>query len=48
VAIIAYIVLGDQLNFHQMVGIAIVISGLFLAQINWKRLRKSTPTIYQA
>lgn len=48
VAIIAYIVLGDQLNFHQMVGIAIVISGLFLAQINWKLLRKSTPTIYQA
>lgn len=48
VAIIAYLVLGDQLNFHQMVGIAIVISGLFLAQINWKRWRKSTPTIYQA
>lgn len=48
VAIIAYIVLGDKLNFHQMVGIAIVISGLFLAQINWKRWRKNTPTIYQA
>jgi drug/metabolite transporter (DMT)-like permease len=48
VAVIAYIVLGDQLNFHQMVGIAIVISGLFLAQINLRRLRKSTPIIYQA
>lgn len=48
VAIIAYIVLGDQLNFHQMIGIAIVISGLFLAQINWKRKRKVPPPIYQA
>jgi drug/metabolite transporter (DMT)-like permease len=48
VAVIAYIVLGDQLNFHQMVGIAIVISGLFLAQINWKRKRKGIPPIYQA
>lgn len=48
VAIIAYIVLGDQLNFHQMIGIAIVISGLFLAQINWKLKRKGTPPIYQA
>jgi drug/metabolite transporter (DMT)-like permease len=48
VAIFAYIILGDQLNFHQMIGIAIVISGLFLAQINWKRFRKGTPPIYQA
>lgn len=48
VAIIAYVILGDQLNFHQMVGIAIVISGLFLAQINWKRKRKDMPPIYQA
>jgi drug/metabolite transporter (DMT)-like permease len=48
VAIIAYVVLGDQLNFHQMVGIAIVISGLFLAQIKWKRVPKGTPPIYQA
>ncbi len=48
VAIFAYLILGDKLNFHQMIGIAIVISGLFLAQINWRRLRKGTPTIYQA
>jgi len=49
VAIIAYIVLGDQLNFHQMIGIAIVISGLFLAQINWKRKKNGEdPIIYQA
>ena len=48
VAVFAYLILGDQLNFHQMVGIAIVISGLFLAQITWKR-KKSIPTpIYQA
>ena len=48
VAIFAYLILGDKLNFHQMIGIAIVISGLFLAQINWRRLRKGVPTIYQA
>ena len=48
VAIFAYIILGDQLNFHQMIGIAVVISGLFLAQINWKRFKKGTPPIYQA
>ena len=48
VAIFAYLILGDKLNFHQMIGIAIVISGLFLAQINWRRLRKGAPTIYQA
>jgi len=48
VAVFAYIILGDRLNFHQMVGIAIVISGLFLAQINWKRKRKVPPPIYQA
>jgi len=48
VAVIAYIVLGDQLNFHQMIGIAIVISGLFLAQINWKRKKNGPNPIYQA
>lgn len=48
VAVFAYLILGDQLNFHQMIGIAIVISGLFLAQINWKRKQKGTPPIYQA
>ena len=48
VAVIAYVVLGDQLNFHQMIGIAIVISGLFLAQINWKRKINGSSPIYQA
>jgi drug/metabolite transporter (DMT)-like permease len=48
VAVFAFLILGDQLNFHQMIGIAVVISGLFLAQINWKRKRKEIPTIYQA
>lgn len=48
VAVIAYFVLGDRLNFHQMVGIAIVISGLFLAQINWKRKKNVPNPIYQA
>jgi drug/metabolite transporter (DMT)-like permease len=48
VAVFAYMILGDQLNFHQMIGIAIVISGLFLAQINLKRKRKVPPPIYQA
>jgi len=48
VAVIAYLVLGDQLNFHQMVGIAIVISGLFLSQINWKRKKNGPNPIYQA
>jgi drug/metabolite transporter (DMT)-like permease len=48
VAVFAYFILGDQLNFHQMIGIAIVISGLFLAQINWKRKKGDTPPVYQA
>jgi drug/metabolite transporter (DMT)-like permease len=48
VAIFAYLILGDQLNFHQMVGIAVVISGLFLAQINWKRKKNESNPIYQA
>lgn len=48
VAVFAYFVLGDKLDFHQMVGIAIVISGLFLAQINWKRKKKVPNPIYLA
>lgn len=48
VAVFAYFILGDQLNFHQMIGIAIVISGLFLAQINWKRKKNAPNPIYQA
>jgi drug/metabolite transporter (DMT)-like permease len=48
VAIIAFIILGDRLNFHQMVGIAIVISGLFLAQINWRRRKDDSEPVYQA
>ena len=48
VAVFAYLILGDQLNFHQMIGIAVVISGLFLAQINWKKKKKLPLPIYQA
>ena len=48
VAIFAYFILGDTLDYHQMVGIAIVISGLFLAQINWKRKKHGADPIYQA
>jgi len=48
VAIFAFFILGDKLNFHQMIGIAIVISGLFLAQINWKRKKNGSNLIYQA
>lgn len=48
VAIFAYFVLGDVLNFHQIVGICIVISGLFLAQINWKNKKNGASPIYQA
>jgi drug/metabolite transporter (DMT)-like permease len=45
VAIFAYLILGDKLNFHQMIGIAIVISGLFLAQINWKYKKRKKGNI---
>jgi drug/metabolite transporter (DMT)-like permease len=48
VAIFAFFILGDTLDLHQMIGIAIVISGLFLAQINWKRKKNGTDPIYQA
>jgi drug/metabolite transporter (DMT)-like permease len=48
VAVFAFIILGDKLDFHQMVGIAIVISGLFLTQINWKRKKNGIDPIYQA
>jgi drug/metabolite transporter (DMT)-like permease len=43
VAIFAFLLLGDQLNFHQMVGIAVVISGLFLAQIKIRVAIKPEP-----
>lgn len=48
VAVFAYFILGDRLDYHQMVGIGIVISGLFLAQINWKRKKNGATPIYQA
>lgn len=48
VAVFAYFILGDKLDFHQMVGIGIVICGLFLAQINWKRKKNVPHPIYQA
>jgi drug/metabolite transporter (DMT)-like permease len=48
VAVFAFFILGDRLNFHQMVGIGVVISGLFLAQINWKRKKNGTDPLYQA
>jgi drug/metabolite transporter (DMT)-like permease len=48
VAVFAFIILGDKLDFHQMVGIAIVISGLFLTQINWKRKKNGIDPLYQA
>jgi drug/metabolite transporter (DMT)-like permease len=48
VAIFAFLILGDQLNFHQMIGIGIVISGLFLAQLNWRRKKNIPNPIYQA
>ncbi len=46
VAIFAFLILGDKLNFHQIVGIAIVISGLFLAQINWKRKKHGSNSVF--
>lgn len=48
VAIFAFLILGDTLNFHQMIGIAIVISGLFLAQINKKLKKRITESTNQA
>ena len=38
VAIIAFVILGDKLQFHQMAGIIVAITGLFLAQI--RKIRK--------
>lgn len=48
VAIIAYFVLGDQLKLVQILGIVVVISGLFLVQINWKRLKNGSNFIQQS
>lgn len=36
-AVIAWFVLGDQLTLQKGIGIGVVIAGLFLAQIRWKR-----------
>lgn len=47
VAIFAYFILGDQLNVLQMIGIAIVISGLFLVQLNWKRIKNGVNILQQ-
>ena len=39
VAILSYFILKDELGFQQIVGIVVVVSGLFLAQIRRKRRR---------
>jgi len=43
VAILAFFILGDRLLFHQMIGIIIVISGLFIAQLKKIRRRPVQP-----
>ncbi len=37
VAILAYIILGDQLSIQKIIGICVVIAGLFLAQLKRKK-----------
>ena len=46
VALFAFLILGDRLLFHQLIGIVIVITGLFLAQLrkNRKKLHRPEPS----
>lgn len=47
VAVLAFIILGDRLSLQNMIGIGVVIAGLFLAQLK-KRKKNVLPPIYQA
>lgn len=44
-AIFAWIILGDQLSVQKMIGISVVIAGLFLAQLKWKKRYKGPDPI---
>lgn len=46
VAILAYIILGDRLSFQNIIGIAVTIAGLFLAQLR-KRKKSISGTVPQ-
>ena len=48
VAILSFLILGDEINAQKMLGIMIVISGLFLAQLKRKRIKDETYTIFKA
>lgn len=45
VAVLAFIILGDTLSFQNMVGIGVVISGLFLAQLKKRKKDKLNPAL---
>lgn len=47
VAVLAFFILGDRLSLHNMIGIGVVISGLFLAQLRKRKKNKINP-VFQA
>ncbi|WP_423129194.1 DMT family transporter [Gaoshiqia sp. Z1-71] len=47
VAIFSYLILGDEINGQKMAGIAVVISGLFLAQIKLRKRKNGDYPIFQ-
>lgn len=48
VAVLAFIILGDRLSLQNMIGIGVVIAGLFLAQIKKRKRKNGEYPIYQA
>ncbi|MGQ8336576.1 DMT family transporter [Sunxiuqinia sp. A32] len=48
VAILAFFILGDRLNLQKMIGIGIVIAGLFLAQLKRKKRKNGKYPVFQA
>lgn len=48
VAIFSFLILGEEINGQKIVGIAIVISGLFLAQFKRRKRKNGTYPVFQA
>ena len=48
VAVLAFFILGDRLSLQNMIGIGVVIAGLFLAQIKKRKRKNGDYPVYQA
>ena len=47
VAVLSFFILGDEINAQKMLGIAVVIAGLFMAQLKRKKRKDGTHPVFQ-